>query len=226
MSGGTGRVALGASVLLACGAAAAAGAVAAREVAQARKLGVFTTDGDIGTVKQAGDATFDAATGTYRVTGNGDDLWAARDDFHFVSRSATGDVALTATLAPVADSREPHSKAGLMIRQDLTPDSPYTDVVVHENGLVALQYRETRGGRTFEVRQSPDGAARLRLTRRGDYVFMSLAGADGKLRPVGGMVRVRLVGAYRVGLFVCSHSDTRTKTVDFGQVRIFRPGRS
>lgn len=184
---------------------------------------MFTTDSDIGTVKQSGRATFNPGTRTYRVIGNGDDLWAAKDDFHFASRNATGDVAITAILAMVTDSREPHSKAGLMIRQKLAPDSSYVDVVVHENGLVALQYREIRGGRTFEIQQSSAGAARLQLTRRGDYVSMSMPDAGGRLRPVGGMVRVKLVGTYHVGLFVCSHSDTKTKTVDFSKVRISRP---
>ncbi len=198
----------------------AAGADAAPGTARAPRLGMFSQDSDIGTVRQPGGAAFDAKTATYRVTGNGDDLWAAKDDFHFVHREATGDVAIAATVSPVANSHEPHSKAGLMVRQDLAPDSPYADVVVHENGLVALQYRETRGGRTFEVQQSGSGPGRFQLTRRGGYVSMSVANADGRLRQVGGMVRVKLASPYRVGLLVCSHSDTRTKTVDFSQVQV------
>ena len=186
-------------------------------------LGVFTADSDVGTVKQKGAAAFDKKTGTYRVVGNGDDLWAGKDDFHFVHTKASGDVAIAATIALVSGSTDPHSKAGVMVRQDLTPDSPYADIVVHHNGHVALQYRETRGGDTYEIEALHTGPGRFQLERQGDYVFMSVAGPDGVLHHAGGGFRLALKGDYYVGLAVCSHSDTQTKTVDFSDVTIAKP---
>lgn len=188
-----------------------------------QKLGLFTRDSDIGTVQQKGGTTFDPRTGSYQVVGNGDDLWAAKDDFHFVSRKVTGNVAIAATISPVGGSTEPHSKAGLMVRQDLTPDSPYADVVVHENGLVSLQYRAKRGGDTYEIDAPHTGPGRFQLERRGDSVSISIADADGTLHRAGAAVQVRFEGPYHVGLLVCSHSDTQTKTVDFTDVKITKP---
>lgn len=203
---------------------AALAATVAPEVSGApvllHRFGLFTDDSDVGTVKQAGSTRFDAPSGTYRVVGNGDDLWAARDDFHFVSRRATGDLAITASITPVISSGEPHSKAGLMVRQDLTPDSPYADIVVHQNGLVALQYRQTPGGVTHEIDMPHAGPGRFRLTRKGDYVAVAIAGEDGTLRAASGWVLVKLRTPYRVGLLVCSHSDTRMRTDDFTAVEI------
>lgn len=187
------------------------------------KVGAFMQDSDIGDVKQKGSSTFDARTDTYRVVGNGNDLWAAKDDFHFVSRKVSGDVAITATVTPVISSNEPHSKAGLMVRQDLSPDSAYADIVVHQNGLVALQYRETRGGSTHEIDTPHTGPGRFQLVRKGDYVSISIADADGKLREASGLVFVKLRAPYHVGLLVCSHSDTKTKTDDFAAVKVGRP---
>lgn len=184
------------------------------------RVGVFTDDRDIGTVAQPGGSTF--AAGAYRVTGNGDDLWAAKDDFHFLSRPATGDVAIAATLSPASGSTEPHSKAGLMLRQDLTPGSVYADLAVHENGLVALQYRATPGGITGEIALPHTGPGRFGLMRRGRFVSVAVAGADGRLKPVGGAVAIDFAGPYHAGLFVCSHSDTQLRTVTFSNVAITR----
>ena len=189
----------------------------------AKPVGIFNRDSDIGSVKQKGHAAYNARTHTYRVVGNGDDLWAARDDFHFLNRQAIGDVAIAGTIALISGSADPHSKAGLMVRQDLTADSPYADIVVHHNGHVALQYRETRGGQTYEIEALHTGPGRFQLERQGDYVFMSIAGPDGKLHHAGGGFRLKLDGPYYVGLMVCSHSDTQTKTADFSDVAITTP---
>ncbi len=196
-------------------------ALAIPVAATAKPIGQFTRDSDVGTVKQKGHTAYRA--GTYRIVGNGDDLWAAKDDFHFLNRRAQGDVAITATIAPVGGSEDPHSKAGLMVRQDLTPDSPYADIVVHQNGHVALQYRETRGGQTYEIEALHTGPGRFQLEHQGDYVFMAIADADGTLRHAGGGFRLKLTGSYYVGPMVCSHSDTQTKTVDFSGVEIGTP---
>jgi len=190
---------------------------------QHHRFGQFVQDSDVGKVRQNGHADFNAQTGRYRVVGNGDDLWAGRDDFHFVNRRATGDTAIAATISFVSGSTDPHSKAGIMVRQNLKSDSPYADIVVHQNGHVALQYRETRGGDTYEIESLHVGPGRFQLEREGDFVFMSVAGADGKLHHAGGGFRLRLDGPYFVGLAVCSHSDTQTKTVDFSDVEITKP---
>ena len=197
--------------------------VATARSAPHRALGAFTRDTDIGRVMQPGRAAYDARRRTYRVVGNGDDLWAGKDDFHFVNREIRGDVAIAATIAPITGSTDPHSKAGVMVRQDLTPDSPYADIVVHQNGHVAMQYRETRGGDTYEIEALHTGPGRFQLERQGDYVFMSIQGADGRMHHAGGGFRLSLDGTYYVGLLVCSHSDTQTKTVDFADVEITKP---
>ena len=191
--------------------------------ATAGTIGQFTQQDDIGAVKQPGSATFDAKTGVYRVTGNGADIWAHTDDFHFVSKKASGNQAIAATLSWVSEGGDPHRKAGVMMRQSLDADSAYADLVVHGNGHVALQYREVKGGDTHEIEAQLPGPGRFALEREGDYVFMSVAGPDGVLHHAGGGYPVKLEGDYYLGLAVCAHSDTETKTMDFSDVALSVP---
>lgn len=183
-------------------------------------LGQFNQKTDIGAPPAKGSATFDAKTGTYRITGGGKDIWAGADDFYLVSQRAQGDQTIAATVAWVAGNTDPHSKAGVMIRQSAAADSPYADVVVHQNGHVAIQIREVTGGPTYEIQAIQPGPGRLQLERQGDYVYMSVAGPDGVLRHAGGGFKLKLDGPYLIGLAVCAHSDTGTKTVDFSDVQL------
>ncbi len=53
-------------------------------LAVSAQQGIFEDHGDIGTVLHKGAVEFDAAKGSYRITGSGENLWAAADAFQFV----------------------------------------------------------------------------------------------------------------------------------------------
>src|SRR6478672_8619912 len=89
-------------------------------------LGIFEGANDVGTPSHKGSVVYDAAKKEYRLTGGGNNMWAGRDDFFFVWRKVTGDVALTANVKIVSGG-VPHRKAGLVIRKDLEPGSIYMD---------------------------------------------------------------------------------------------------
>ena len=46
-------------------------------------LGAFENHTDLGASLHPGSATYDAAANTYTLTGSGDNMWFAEDDFHF-----------------------------------------------------------------------------------------------------------------------------------------------
>src|SRR5690242_4988674 len=96
--------------------------------------GIFEGAGDVGTPSHKGSVVYDAARKEYRITGGGNNMWAARDDFFFVWKKVTGDVAITANVKIVSEGN-PHRKAGLVIRKDLEPGSIYADAIVHGSGL-------------------------------------------------------------------------------------------
>jgi TolB protein len=186
-------------------------------------LGIFQAQADIGAPALRGSTRHDPATGTYRVTGGGANIWAEKDAFHFVWTRRSGDLHVAADIAFVGSGGQPYRKAGVMIRQDLTPESPFADVMLHGNGLAALQYREVAGGPTRQIVANVTLPQGVRLEREGDYVYFSATGADGTLHHAGGNFRIRLRGPYYVGLAVSAHDNKAIETATFSNVSLTVP---
>jgi TolB protein len=183
-------------------------------------VGIFANHGDVGKPSTIGPGSvvYDAATGTYTVTGGGENMWGTADHFHYVWIKVSGDVALEATVQFIGSSPEPHRKACLLIRQSLDPDSPYIDAARHGDGLTSLQWREVKGDVTHEIQSNISAPTRLRIEKRGDYVSMYVDGA-----PAGGATKVQLTGDYYVGLAVTAHNAGRLETARFSNVVLGQP---
>jgi TolB protein len=185
--------------------------------AQETPVGIFEGQSDVGKVDLKGSIAFDASKQQYRVTGSGENVWGTRDAFHFGWKRASGDLVLSAQIEWVGAGKQAHRKAGWMVRQDLTEDSPYADVMVHGDGLISLQYRQTRGGPTLEVKAAARAPARVRLERTGD-LFALFVGPDGgtdeTVQPAGS-VSLPLRDPVYAGLAVCAHDSTISETALF-----------
>ncbi len=188
--------------------------------AAAAELGLFEGDGDLGVVKHAGSVQFDAARSDYTVAGGGANMWFTNDAFHFVWKKVSGDVTLAADIAFLGEGGDPHRKACLLIRQSLDAESAYADAALHGDGLTSLQYRAARNERTYEIQSGVSGPKRLRIEKRGRYVSMSIAGANGGLRPAGGSFRLELTEPFYVGLGVCAHNNERLEKAVFSKVEL------
>ncbi len=181
--------------------------------------GDFEGSTDVGKVELSGSAEFDAASRTYRISGSGANIWATSDQFHFAWRKESGDLDMTAEIQWVGAGKQPHRKAGWMVRQDLEADSPYADAVVHGDGLISLQYRRTRGGPTMEVKAPLKLPARIRLERTGNVFSLSVAPKGESFRPAGSLT-VTLTDPVYAGLVVCSHDATTRETAIFTEVAL------
>ena len=191
---------------------------------QAADLGIFESATDIGSPAFPGKVTF--ADGVYTINGGGSNMWFNADAFHFVWKKVSGDVSLAAKIyMPPLSPGDPHRKAVLMIRQSLDPDSAYADVAVHGDGLTSLQYRETKGARTYEIRINTYN--HLQIEKRGKYVSVAFVsqngeraptGQIGEVVPAGGSFRLILEQPFYVGLGVCAHNDDRIETATFSNV--------
>jgi TolB protein len=185
----------------------------------AADLGIFEGSTDIGSPSFPGKVA--VASGTYTVHGGGSNMWFNADALHFVWKKVAGDVSLSAEiLIPLATGGDPHRKGVLMVRQSLDADSAYADAALHGDGLTSLQYRETKGARTYEIQANTRQPARLQIEKRGKYVSMSLAGNDGELKPAGGSFRLILEEPFYVGLGVCAHNDGRLERAVFTNVQL------
>lgn len=200
-----------------------------------RGFGTFEAQADVGNVTPPGSAEFDKEAGEYRIKGAGQNIWGLHDDFHFVYRKSPADFVLSAEVSWKGEGKNPHRKAGCMLRQGLEPDAAYADVMVHGDGLISLQYREKAGGATKEIKSAVKGPAAVRLERRGETVTAFVATRDGKgdkreksgkridaeekltFEPIGS-VRLPLKELSYAGLAVCSHEANVEETAVFSRV--------
>jgi len=199
----------------------------APQFAAAAPVGQFTDQRDIGDPKLPGSAIYDPASGAYRVVGGGGNMWTDHDSFHFVWKTVpAGDIAMSADLSFKSPAPAPdapgyvHRKGGLIIRQDLDPDSAYVDALRMGNQQLSLQYREVKGGQTRLIWVNTPYQEKVRLERIGDYVYLSVPDAKGKLHHAGGSFKIKLTGPYLVGLGVCAHDNNSAETMEFRNVKI------
>jgi TolB protein len=183
-------------------------------------LGLFSDQSDVGIIRHAGAAQFDAARGVYVVSGSGANMWFTNDAFHFVWKRVSGDLRLSADVRFLETNGVAHRKACLLIRQSLETDSAYADAARHGNGLTSLQFREETGANTGEIQSSVSAPSRLGLEKRGDYVTLSLAGDAQPLQPAGAAARLRLQDPFYIGLGVCAHDADAVAKVEFSNVQI------
>jgi Tol biopolymer transport system component len=186
-------------------------------------LGAFTEHADIGETAIDGAVAYDAAAGTYRISASGANIWANTDAFQYVYTQRSGNLHLASDIEWIGQGTDPHRKAGLMIRQNLTPGSPYIDVMVHGDGLTSLQYREVQDGPTYQISSNVSGPRRVRLEYEDGFAYMSVSGPDGALHHAGGNYRLALEGPYYVGLAVSAHNNTLSETAVFSNVEMGAP---
>jgi hypothetical protein len=186
----------------------------------AEPLGVFESHDDVGVVLHPGSVEYDRGQASYTIAASGENMWAARDDFHYVWKKAAGELSLAADVSFHGQGTDPHRKACLMIRQSLDADAAYVDVALHGDGLTSLQFRETRGAATHEVQSNLSAPKRLRIEKRGKYVTMFLAVAGGELKFSGAAERISFEEPFYVGLGVCAHNKEVTEKAVFSNVEL------
>jgi len=201
-------------VLIACAVVWCGGRIAS---GSDERLGVFEGHTDVGTTPKAGSASYDARLKEYSVTGGGANMWGTEDAFHFVWAQASGDITIAAQVVLQGTTGNEHRKAGLMIRQGLGASDAHADVLIHGDGLTALQYREKAGAETREIRSEMTAPAFVRLERRANTYTLFVADEKRHFTKVGS-VDVELHDPVYVGLAVCSHDPEALQTGVFRKV--------
>jgi hypothetical protein len=212
-------------------------------------VGIFEKCQDVGAVLSAGATTPSPDGRSYFLRASGENIWGTADAFQFAWQKMSGDITLTADISFLGKGVNPHRKAVLMIRQTLDADSPYVDAAVHGSGLIALQYRETKGAITTEIETAApiydeglpilpfvpksvpkgiiyDSVATtspigIELVKRGGYAYLYIASkADGKLEPSGAAIPVPFSGPFYVGIGLSSHDKDVVEYAVFSNVTL------
>jgi TolB protein len=184
------------------------------------KLGVFEANADIGNVLIPGDVKFDADNKSYMVSASGYNIWEKKDEFHFVWKKMSGDVSIAAAIKLIGKGTSPHRKACLMIRQSLDSASVYADIAFHGDGLTSIQFRQKQGQTTHEVKTDYKAPEKIKLEKRGEYIFLLVAHGNDKLKMLPDSIKLSFEEPFYVGLGVCSHEKNVLETAEFSNVVI------
>jgi hypothetical protein len=194
--------------------------LAASAFGQAGTFGAFTNSDDVGAPPLKGSAEFDAASGQYKITGSGTDIWAKADQFHYVWREMSGNFAVTATAKFLTEGIG-HRKAVLMLRKSLDTDSPFVHLAIHGDGTPAVQFRNAKADNTNTVDFPVEGPGtwKMKLVRQGANITVWIAKDGAPLRELGHTPN-QLGSPILLGLGVSSHTQEAINTVLFSDVSV------
>ena len=168
--------------------------------------------GDIGSVAIAGGASY--SNNTFTINASGWDIWSTADSFRYVYQPLNGDGEITARVTALQNT-DPWAKAGVMIREDLTPGSRHAFMALTTGNGTAFQRRTTTGGQSDHTAGAATTAPYwVRLTRSGN-TYTGFYSDNGTSWTQAGTVSISLPAAAYMGLALTSHSaNLNTSTFD------------
>ena len=174
---------------------------------------------------------FQVQTG-WDLTAGGADIWENSDQFHFLHKQISGDFDIAVRVESFTPAHL-YSKAGLMIRETLTADSPHLMFLVFSDnsprnnnlGAYEMQIRPVAGGNCQAIYPAerppapPEFPAAypnswLRLQRREDR-FSAFASTDGKTWKPYAVQTLTLPSLVYVGPALTSHDTQKTARACF-----------
>jgi len=112
------------------------------------------------------------------ISSAGGDIYHNKDSFHFHSEEANGNVEMIVNVKTF-HYLQAWSKAGLMIRDTLDPDSQHYSIFLTGTQGISTMYRSITGDRTHHYREQNTDATWLKLTKQ-ENVFSSYYSVDGE----------------------------------------------
>lgn len=205
------------------------------------QIGGFDVSTDIGDVGAAGSATavdlgggdFGAPNWEYEITASGADVWGQADEFHFVYLEVEGDFSIFGkTDIIVGDGDPTWTKSGLMVRNDLTPESAYAYAFLRSNLDMYSQWRDAPGSDAAGNDANAVPAANIagyfdegvtntmELERRGNTFNYYYIAVDGTRTLAETHTVTDMQDPVYVGMAVTSHNDGSLTTAFFQNVGI------
>jgi predicted amidohydrolase/regulation of enolase protein 1 (concanavalin A-like superfamily) len=172
---------------------------------------------DVGAVGMAGSAS--ASGGTFTVEGAGADIWGTADAFRYVWQPVNGDVDVIARVTSI-ENVHAWVKAGVMIRETLTPDSKHGLMLVSPGKGLAFQRRTaTSGVSTSTSGVAGTAPAWVKLERRGTTIAAYYSW-DGSSWTLVASDTIAMTANVHVGFVVSSHDATQLATATFDSVTV------
>ena len=175
---------------------------------------------DIGTVSINGLASYDDATGTFRLVGDAGTIWGTADGLYYASQPLNGDGSIVARMTGIENTNV-WARAGIMMRESFAAGSPYGFVYLTPGKALGFQRRLVASGQTFATAGPGIVAAPrwLRLDRSGDTVAVYQS-TDGISWVFAGRDTIPMAPNVYIGLAASSTHLTKTSTATFDNVTV------
>ena len=184
------------------------------------RIGSFDNFCDIGAPEIPGTASYAEPSQIYYLSGSGANIWFGKDSFSLLTRKMNGDFILQTQVKFIGEGHELHRKTGLMIRKTTASNSPVVACTVHGDGLTSLQYRVAPGDTMKEIKFTIKGPDVLQLEKKGNTYTMSVA-HFGEVYVSEKIENLDLGADVLAGLFICSHNNKFSESVEFVNTRLF-----
>jgi hypothetical protein len=176
-------------------------------------------DQDIG-VADAGGSVALTSNGLYdgqvQISGGGGDIWGSSDGFHFYYQQLVGNGTIIGRLTdmPSGNGISAWAKAGVMMRNDLTPGSPNAMMSLDGTHGQRFSYRSTENGASTRSGNSNTTTPYwFKLTRVGN-TFTGYTAPDGVTwTEVGDPVTITMNNQIYVGVAVTSDNEPNLQVV-------------
>jgi len=163
--------------------------------------------------------------GTYTMTASGADIWNVNgveaDEFHFAYKMLTGAGSITARINSVENTNA-WAKAGVMIRESLSPDSAHAFACITPDNGVASQYRPSTGGTSGNFNQTGVAApywVKLERSISGLFTVSHSANSSSWQQVTGATAQNIPMGTnVYIGLALTSHDAAQTCQAVFSNV--------
>ena len=192
-------------------------------------IGMFGgSDADIGSPSPAGSTSYNSSTNAYSVSGGGSDIGGASDQFHFFSKSVSGDATLIARVTSLQDTAS-YAKAGVMFRDSTAANAMFVSIVITRNWSFNFQWRTAREEPAIrpssaESVQPPEW---VKLVRSGNsftafYATTTGTPAASDWIQIGTAETVAMNTTAQAGLAVTSHANGTLCTGTFTGVQVIQ----
>lgn len=180
---------------------------------------IFDNHLDVGAVGAAGAAEYDKTLKRYIVSGSGADIWDTADEFHFVYKKLSGAFSLEATLFAYNDTgTNEWSKAGIMVRDELTAGSSHLMAIVRgSDAQYDSQWRAAANSSSGDSGLKTASSGQVRLVRSGSTVEAFYLADDGTWTKDTTQT-IALADPVYVGLCVTSHDDGNMSVGEYENV--------
>ena len=172
-------------------------------------------------------AFVETSPGNITISGAGADIYNQTDEFRFAYKQLTGDGSITARIESLENTHV-WAKAGVMIREGLTPGARQVHMIGTPDNRMEYMYREFANGTTSAVATDVDSTPLphwVRITRQGSTItgeysadgvsWEMIVASDG----TSSTKSITMIGTIYIGLAVCSHVFGVGTVAEFSNVQ-------